>query len=219
MLAGVSRFSARSLVATATFMGAGAIAAYLFHNDLPVGPAMSWSVTPTAQRLLILQTVPLLASVLLYFLSPPTTADHNQGDKPSPPNTSLRILAFLSTTIQFALSLRLSELTDPRRVISFLLLPVHKAWDPSLAFLAAGALPLAMVLYRYARGNEKPRLGGAWCIPTNTVIDRRLVGGSALFGIGWGLAGICRTSCLLLSLSIADLVSFVFGGGRAVRLD
>ena len=94
--------------------------------------------------------------------------------------------------MQFALALQLSGLTDPIRVISFLLLPLHKAFDPSLAFLAAGALPLAIGLYRYGRGNEVPALGGKWGIPKGGPIDLKLLAGAAIFGVGWGMAGICR---------------------------
>lgn len=110
--------------------------------------------------------------------------------------TSLRILTSLITGFQFAVALRLSNLTDPNRVISFLLLPIDSSFDPSLAFLAVGALPLAMLLYRFGRGDEKPRLGGKWAIPTTKQIDMKLVLGAAIFGIGWGLGGICRKFCL-----------------------
>lgn len=103
-----------------------------------------------------------------------------------------RRLAFLSTSIQFALALQLSGLTNPDRVIRFLLLPFHQAFDPSLAFLAIGAMPLAVALYHYARGNEVPRLGGSWTIPKNGDIDWKLITGAAIFGVGWGIAGVCR---------------------------
>lgn len=102
------------------------------------------------------------------------------------------MLAPLITGFHFALALRLSGLTDPTRVLSFLLLPFHRAFDPSLAFLAVGALPLNLLLYHYARGNEQPRLGGTWCIPKPGEIDVKLIVGAAIFGVGWGLTGVCR---------------------------
>ena len=77
----------------------------------------------------------------------------------------------------------MSKLVDPRRVLGFLLLPFNIAFDPSLAFLAVGALPLLASLY-YA-GKRK--------IDSSLVIDARLVVGAALFGVGWGMQGICRT--------------------------
>lgn len=110
----------------------------------------------------------------------------------SPPRQVLRHLAFLSASAQFALGLQLSGLTNPDRTIRFLLLPFHKAFDPSLAFLAAGTMPLAMLLFHCARGKEIPRLGGKWAIPKGGEIDWRLVTGAMIFGVGWGLCGICR---------------------------
>lgn len=75
-------------------------------------------------------------------------------------------------------------------MISFLL-PFDRAFDPSLAYLAAGALPISMLLYHFARGNERPRLGGKW-EPKVREIDLRLLLGATIFGAGWGLGGICR---------------------------
>jgi uncharacterized protein len=97
----------------------------------------------------------------------------------------------LSTSFQFALALRLSNLVDPAKVLSFLQLPPSPSFDPSLAFLAAAALPLALVLYRRTLGKERPRLGGSWQVPSNAKIDMWLILGSALFGVGWGMEGIC----------------------------
>lgn len=125
--------------------------------------------------------------------TPPAPASKEPTLTPQPSGYQplLRTLAFVTTSVQFALALQLSGLTDPIRVLSFLLLPFHKAFDPSLAFLAAGALPLGIALYRYARGNEIPRLGGKWSIPKPGSIDTKLVLGAAIFGVGWGMAGVC----------------------------
>lgn len=111
----------------------------------------------------------------------------------------------LTTGFQFAIALRLSNLTDPNRVISFLLLPTDSSFDPSLAFLAVGALPLATLLYHFGRGDGRPRLGGQWAIPKTAEIDMKLVLGAAIFGIGWGLGGICRELYLSM-ISLACLL-------------
>jgi uncharacterized protein len=92
-------------------------------------------------------------------------------------------VAFCSA-FAFALSLRLSNLTDPRRVLAFLLTPAHTAFDPSLIYLAIGAIPLASVLYRI----------GSVRVERKGKIDPPLLAGAALFGVGWGIAGICRKS-------------------------
>jgi uncharacterized membrane protein YedE/YeeE len=70
---------------------------------------------------------------------------------------------------------------------------MHHAFDPSLAFLTVGALPLSILLYLFYRGPEKARLGGSWNVPKNGIIDSKLLVGAAVFGIGWGISGVCRT--------------------------
>jgi hypothetical protein len=109
----------------------------------------------------------------------------------------LRTLTCLVTAFQFSVPLRLSNLVLPSKVVGFLLLPTDRAFDPSLAFLALGALPLSMLLYHFCRPSgddvrELPMLGGHWGIPKGGQINKRLVAGAVLFGIGWGLVGICR---------------------------
>ena len=131
----------------------------------------------------------VLSSCLLQAPSP-------QSPLPSestPVATSLRLVSHFSSGFEFALALRLSNLSDPTRVLSFLLLPIHQSFDPSLAFLAAGALPVSMILYHFCRGPEKPRLGGVWAVPKGGQIDSKMIIGASLFGVGWGIAGICRT--------------------------
>lgn len=104
-------------------------------------------------------------------------------------------------------------------MLSFLVLPIHQSFDPSLAFLAAGALPLSMFLYHLCRGPEKPRLGGAWAVPKGGQIDSKLIIGAALFGVGWGMAGICRmfTSCLHV-VNYADAYGTHIAGPGLVNL-
>jgi len=91
-----------------------------------------------------------------------------------------QVVAFCSA-FAFALALRLSNLTNPRRVLAFLLTPAHTAFDPSLAYLAVGAIPLTSVLYRV--GSVRVRRKGK--------VDARLLAGAAVFGVGWGIEGIC----------------------------
>lgn len=100
--------------------------------------------------------------------------------------------------------MHLTGMTSEQTIIRFLRLPLPghiSQFDPSLLFLAAGALPTVIGLYQSQAGvisEEKdetrrsiPALGGSWRIPTNTTINARLLVGSALFGIGWGLLGGC----------------------------
>jgi hypothetical protein len=94
-----------------------------------------------------------------------------------------QIVAFCSA-FAFSLGLRLSNLTDARRVLGFLLTPAHNAFDPSLVYLAIGAVPLASMLYRV----------GSVRVQRKGKVDAQLLTGAAVFGIGWGIEGICRKS-------------------------
>jgi len=188
MICGVSRFSLRSVVATVTFFITGVLTAQVFHADLPPTRSMDWTLGPNGQVLLAMQAV--ISALLYSWVTSSRPSPPNESAPPKPQSIS-RILVFLATSFDFALALRSSNLSEPTRVLSFLSLPFRSSFDPSLAFLAVGALPTSIVLYHGFRGSEKPLLGGLWSIPRGGSIDLKLVGGAALFGIGWGLAGIC----------------------------
>jgi uncharacterized membrane protein YedE/YeeE len=123
--------------------------------------------------------------------TPKPRTDRDGNLEPLP--THRHLSAFLAAA-QFGLGLHLTSLTVPSRVVQFLVTPFHRNFDPTLAFLALGALPVATISYFYGKGEEKPRLGGKWGIPKGDVVDMRLLVGAAVFGIGWGIQGLCRTS-------------------------
>ncbi len=89
----------------------------------------------------------------------------------------------------FGLGLILSGMTDPSKVIGFL--DLAGLWDPSLAFVMVGAILVGFVGYRVARQRTVSLMGGAMRVPAARDIDRRLILGSLVFGVGWGLAGYC----------------------------
>lgn len=92
---------------------------------------------------------------------------------------------------------------------AFLLLnPFSLAFDPSLAFLALGAVPSGIILYHFYRGDEVPMLGGKWSIPKPGKVDTKLLVGAALFGLGWGASGLCRMFRPSLSSDIISSKSF-----------
>ncbi|HVT36159.1 MAG TPA: DUF6691 family protein [Nevskiaceae bacterium] len=89
----------------------------------------------------------------------------------------------------FGVGLVLSGMTDPHRVIGFL--DFFGAWDPSLAFVMGGAVLTALPAFAYARRHERTPTGVAFPRIDRMRIDARLLGGAAIFGAGWGLAGLC----------------------------
>lgn len=89
----------------------------------------------------------------------------------------------------FGVGLLLSGMTDPGKVIGFL--DLAGAWDPSLAFVMAGAIGVGFFAFRAARGRRRSLLGAPMQLPGSKAIDWRLFAGSAVFGVGWGLFGFC----------------------------
>ncbi len=100
-----------------------------------------------------------------------------------------RILSGLAAGLLFGAGLAISGMIDPEKVLGFL--DVAGAWDPSLAFVMAGGLAVTFVGYRVVLRRPAPLLEPRFQIPTRRDIDGRLVGGAALFGLGWGLVGLC----------------------------
>jgi uncharacterized membrane protein YedE/YeeE len=98
------------------------------------------------------------------------------------------LIAFIVGLV-FGIGLIVSGMTDPGKVQGFL--DIAGSWDPSLAFVMGGAILLGLGGFAIAAKRERTLLGFAMRLPSARAIDRRLVGGSLAFGIGWGLAGYC----------------------------
>ncbi|MCP3101140.1 YeeE/YedE family protein [Myxococcus sp. K15C18031901] len=110
----------------------------------------------------------------------------------------------------FAVGLGLGGMTDPAKVVGFL--DVAGAWDPSLAFVMAGALGSHALLRRLILRRRRPVLAPAFPTAGTTRVDARLVAGAALFGVGWGLAGYCPGPALVvLPVGGATVLLFVVG--------
>ena len=105
----------------------------------------------------------------------------------------------------FGLGLALAGMTDPARVLGFL--DIFGAWDPTLMFVLGGAVVTTFIGYRLVFRRERPMLGETFQLPTRRDLDARLIGGAALFGIGWGLSGYCPGPAIA---SIAGLTAPLF---------
>jgi hypothetical protein len=106
--------------------------------------------------------------------------------------------AILSFTagLTFGLGLIIAGMTNPAKVISFL--DIAGNWDPSLALVMGSAIPVSAIAFYIARKRETALLGQRIQLPDTHRLDWRLILGSALFGVGWGLAGICPGPALTL---------------------
>ncbi len=98
------------------------------------------------------------------------------------------LFAFISGFI-FGIGLLISGMANPSKVLGFL--DIAGIWDPSLVFVMIGAIIIGYFAFKYARQMTKSICGDVMKLPTSTDIDAKLIIGSILFGIGWGLAGFC----------------------------
>jgi uncharacterized membrane protein YedE/YeeE len=130
------------------------------------------------------------------------------------------ILAAAIAGALFALGLVISGMTDPHRVTAFL--DVTRAWDPTLAFVMAGAIAIHAPLARLVRARLAPLFDPVFHTPAWTAIDTRLVAGAAIFGVGWGLSGYCPGPALVSvgtgALPVLAFIGAMIAGIAIVRL-
>ena len=119
----------------------------------------------------------------------------------------MTIFASWVAGVIFGLGLIVSGMADPAKVLGFL--DLAGAWDPSLAFVMAGAISVAAVAFAVARKRTVSFLGAAMNLPKTRRTDRRLVAGSLMFGIGWGVAGFCPGPGLV-ALGMGEIKALVF---------
>lgn len=114
----------------------------------------------------------------------------------------------------FAIGLAFSGMTQPQKIIDFLN-PWN--WDPSLLFVMMGAVGVHLVSYPLVRRRPSPLLDAKWHVPTRKDVTTRLILGSALFGLGWGLAGFCPGPALT-SIATGDPRVFIFVGSMIIGM-
>ncbi|MGY4314478.1 hypothetical protein ACVWW1_003805 [Bradyrhizobium sp. JR3.5] len=105
------------------------------------------------------------------------------------------VLASFLCGLIFGAGLLISGMTDPQKVLGFL--DLFGAWDATLAFVMAGAVAVSATGFAIARRRTAPAFSARFLWPDRNDIDAPLVGGAVLFGIGWGLAGICPGPALV----------------------
>ena len=119
----------------------------------------------------------------------------------------MRLLSAFAIGLIFGIGITISGMINPAKVLNFF--DLFGTWDPSLAFVMAGALAVAIPGYRLVLRRPAPAMEHRFQLPDTRVIDRRLVLGSAGFGIGWGIAGFCPGGALP-ALGTGDPAVFLF---------
>jgi len=119
----------------------------------------------------------------------------------------------LAAGLLFGLGLAISQMVNPRKVLDFL--DVAGNWDPSLALVMAGAVGVTMLAFRFVLKRKQPLFDGEFHLSRLTRVDRPLLVGSAIFGLGWGLGGYCPGPGIA-ALSTGSVEALVFVAGMAL---
>ena len=106
----------------------------------------------------------------------------------------MRLLSLYLIGLVFGAGISVSGMANPAKVLNFF--DIAGSWDPSLIFVMGGALITTFIGYRLVFRRPAPLMETKFVVPTSRVIDGKLVGGSAVFGIGWGIAGFCPGGAL-----------------------
>lgn len=119
----------------------------------------------------------------------------------------MTVFTSLLAGLVFGFGLLISGMADPNKVLGFL--DLAGPWDPSLALVMGGAIAVGLVAFAVARQRTVSFLGAEMKLPSARHIDRRLILGSALFGVGWGVAGLCPGPALV-SIGTGQIKAVVF---------
>ena len=106
----------------------------------------------------------------------------------------MQLFTIYLTGLLFGVGISISGMANPAKVLNFF--DVFGTWDPSLGFVMGGALIVAFIGYRVVLKRPAPTFDPQFYVPTSRHLDSRLIGGSAVFGIGWGISGFCPGGAL-----------------------
>ncbi len=123
-----------------------------------------------------------------------STQQSTQSTKSVSTSGKQAVVAF-GAGVLFAVGLAISGMTLPEKVIGFL--DVTGEWDPALIGVMGGAILVYAVVWRLAQRMERPLMASSFSLPTRSDLDARLIGGSAIFGVGWGLSGFCPAPAIV----------------------
>lgn len=219
-ICGLARFSKRSLAAVVSFMGAGVLTASVCDPGCPLAPLLreilkmdakdrQETATTLSKWICTLVTGVLVAAsgfdaICRPSCGPRTTNENAQN------HLKTTIISWLSGGL-FSLGLAMSGMVESRHIVGFLDAKgiSNGTWDPTLVFVMVGGLLVSAMSYQFVPGYNLftkpiPTLDAPWSsssfqVPSNTIIDRKLLLGAAIFGLGWGIGGICPGPAVYLA--------------------
>jgi hypothetical protein len=124
-------------------------------------------------------------------------------------------LVALGSGLLFAVGLGVAGMTDPDKVLNFL--DVFGTWDPSLGLVMLAAILVYAPVYRLLKGRDAPKFGDRFHLPTSKDVDAKLVIGSVLFGVGWGLGGFCPGPAVV-SATLGTVPVLVFAAAMLIGM-
>ncbi len=127
----------------------------------------------------------------------------------------MRLFVNFCAGILFGLGLALSGMADPAKVLNFL--DVTGTWDPSLAFVMAGAIAVTASGYAFVLRRQRPIYENQFDLPRTAPVDTQLLTGAAIFGVGWGLGGYCPGPAIA-SLALAAKGTLAFAAAMLVGI-
>lgn len=196
---GIPRFAPRSIVATMVFMATGFMMATLRYYRPFLNNGSSFGQPYAEVWRWIALAVLIIANLYAAFLTLTT------------PGKRVELLISYIIGLIFGLGLVVSGMCRVSKIQNFLI--IGDVWDPSLAFVMASAVAINVVTFNYTlRKVEKPLLAGEsgkYCVPPRGIIDARLLAGAAIFGLGWGLAGLCPGPGVIVFFSMTEGIIWV----------
>ena len=135
-----------------------------------------------------------------------------------------RLIPAFLIGLLFGLGIVISGMGNPAKVLNFF--DFAGTWDPSLIFVMGGALAVTFIGYRFVLARNRPLVDERFHVPTSRTIDARLIGGAAVFGVGWGMAGFCPggalpvigTGRIEVLLFVAAMIAGIFTAQALTRL-
>lgn len=218
-ICGNARLSLRSFISTCTFMIFGALAAALLHTAQVEGLPLGFIVPPVPGKDLMSLSSGVLASAVTFVITMASLAHVFASKGKEKMITICEDVTDFGVGLLFALGLGISGMADSSKVAGFLSV-FSGTFDASLMFVMGGALLVALPGYQFVLRTQvlnHPLACSAFSLPTSKAINAQLLIGSALFGCGWGLAGLCPGPGLV-GLASASASNVVFVGSMVTGM-